>query len=114
MKALENSIVRLAINLSLFAVALSLMCIGKQWLFFIGLGLMLVSGCFSVRSRLHMNWPRWLGLGLLGATGVAIFLWLSSCGRKPLSPVTACAAGLGVVISELEYWRASRNASDNA
>src|ERR1035437_6172299 len=114
MKAMENSSTRLAVNLGLFAVALSLMCIGNRWLFFMGLALMLVSGCFSVRRRPHMSWPGWLGVGLLGAAAVGVFLWLSSCGREPLNPITACVAGLGVVVTEVGYWRASRNAPENA
>jgi hypothetical protein len=114
MKTMENSSTRLAVNLGLFAVGLSLMYVGNRWLFFIGLALILVSGCFSVRHRPYMSWLGWLGVGALGAAAVGAFLWLSSCGREPLNPIIACVAGLGVVVTEVGYWRASRNAPDNA
>lgn len=114
MKATKNSSTRLALNLGMFAVALSLMCIGNRWLFFIGLALMLISGCFSVRPRSRMSLPGWLGVGLVGAAAVGVFLWLSSFGREPLHLATACVAGLAVVVTEVGYWRASRKAPDNA
>ena len=114
MKAMKNSSVKLAINLGLFAVAAALMCIGNRWLYFLGLALMLVSGFLSVRPRSRMGWPGRLAAGLLALAAVAVFLWLSSCGREPLPVAVACVGVLAVGVTELRYWRVSRSATGNA
>jgi hypothetical protein len=111
---MKNSTTKVALNLSLFAVAAALMCIGNQWLFFFGLALMVISGFLSVRPRPRMSWPAHLACGLLGLAAVGVFLWLSSWGREPLPPAAACAAILGASISEFGYWRASRGATEDA
>ena len=111
---MKNSTAKLALDLALIAAALSLMCIGNQWFFFSGLALLLVSGFFWTRRRSRMTWASWLGFVLMAAVGVAASLFLTSYGREPLSFSIASVAGLGVAITEIGYWRASRNAPAKA
>jgi hypothetical protein len=111
---MKNPGAKLALNLTLFAAAAGLMCIGVRWLFFLGLALMFVSGFLSVRPRPRMGWFAWLGVGLLGLAAGALLTWLSSGGREPFPLPVACASVLGVGISEFYYWRASRRAANDA
>jgi hypothetical protein len=111
---MKNPGIKLVVGLVLLTAAGILMCAGTRWLFFLGLALGAVSAWFSLRPRIPVGRLRGL-IGWLGCIGaVALFLWLSSFGRKPLPWAGACAGIFAVGMTELEHWRATRRATGNA
>jgi cellulose synthase/poly-beta-1,6-N-acetylglucosamine synthase-like glycosyltransferase len=110
----NSSIVKLASGLVLLLVGAVFMCVGIRWLFFLGLAVIVLAGLFSLRPRTSvsrlggiMSW-----LARLGA--IALFLWLSSAGREPLSWAGACAGIFAVGMTQFSHWRMNRRTAQNA
>ena len=122
---MKSCTARLALNLGLAAVALYLTTIGNQWLFFLGLAMLYLSGLFSLYPRRpgsRMSWRSWgvfqwfkqlLFWSVLSILFV-IFLWLSSWGRDGIDFRFACMLWIVWAIKEVGYWRASRTVHNNA
>ena len=111
---MKNRTAKLVVGLALLAVAAGLMCTGTRALFFLGLGLVLISGLLSLRPHPPVSWLGRLASWLSWAGAIAVFLWLSSSGREPLPLSAACVGVLAVGMTELGYWRASRSRTKHA
>src|SRR4030095_9651931 len=120
---MKSSTARLALNLGLVTVAVSLMCIGNYWLYFLGWAMMLLSLNFSLSplsssgaratgARNRMSWFQWLAGGLWLSIVVVIFLWLTGWGRKGLALHDAFLLWLVFAVPEVRYWLASRTFLD--
>ncbi len=116
---MKSSTARLALNLGLVTVAVSLMCIGNYWLYFLGWAMMLLSLNFSLSplsssgaratgARNRMSWFQWLAGGLLLSIVVVIFLWLTGWG-KGLARHDAFLLWLVFAVPEVRYWLASQS-----
>ena len=111
---MENSNTRLMLGLALLAIGLILTCIGIRWLFFLGLGLSVVSGSLSLRLGASVGRVRRLIVWFSQIGAYSFIVWLSSVGREPLAWSTATVVMLAVAMAEFGTWRASRWATNGA
>jgi hypothetical protein len=111
---MKNSNTRLVLGLALLAIGLVLMCIGIRWLFFLGLGLGVISCALSLRPMARVGRLRRLIVWLSQIGAFVFIVWLSSLGREPLAWSTAAVVMVAVSMTEFENWRANRRATHEA
>jgi hypothetical protein len=108
---MKNSNSKLVLGLALLAIGLILMCIGIRWLYFLGLGIGVVSGSLSLRPRSRVGRLRRLFVWFSQIAAFLFIVWLSSLGREPLAWSTATVVMVAVGMTEFENWRANRKAT---
>jgi hypothetical protein len=111
---MKNPNTKLALDLGLPAIGLSLMCIGNRWLFFVGLAVIAVGGTVSSRSRKTVSGFERLITWLLCIGGVSLLLWLFSFGREAVPWSFAALIMFSTAMAELYYWRINRKKTHEA
>jgi hypothetical protein len=102
------------VSLFLLVLATAMMCCHVRWVFFAGFGLLIISSFFAIKPHTSRRWPlrilSWFGW----VAALLLFLWITSFGREPLPWQFAIVAVFSVGMSELDLWRAGREARNAA
>jgi hypothetical protein len=105
---MKNPSTKLALNLVLTAIGLTLICVNARWLFFIGLTLIVFCGTLSLRPRKRLGGVERVLLTCLWIAGITVILWFSSFGRDPLGWKFAAVLMFVFTMTEMQYWRDNR------